>query len=395
MIAKRFTFKRYQLKKEAVRALEQNHPWIFRRWISTAANVFSDGQWLVLYDGHNQIRGYGIYEATGAIAIRVLRYGSEPPNLSYFASQVKLALEKRHELKQTTGAYRAINGESDAFPGIVIDVYGAVAVLQTYCAGADALGRWVMGLVAQQLKLSGCLWKSPQKRLDKSAGQRRLRGTVPDSVGFDEGDMHLCADLSGGQKSGVFLDLRGLRRLVRGLALRGKRVLNLFCYTGTIGLAAEMAGAESIVQVDCSERALEFARRCHTVQSHRHQFIEADIFSWIKELPEEEMYDLIIVDTPALTSQSSQLPQVMKSLANLYQVVAKHVAPSGYLIACDCTSRITREAFQEMLDKQLAASKELGRRRRFRKRRSLPPEIDHQPGFTQADYLKVEVFAKL
>lgn len=389
MKARRFIFRRYQLKKEAVKTVAQGHPWIFRKHMSTACGIFADGQWLALYDGQNNICGYGIYEAEGAIAIRVLKQGANPPDLDWFRSKVLQALGKREALQRSVTGFRAINGESDGLPGIVIDIYGAAGVLQTYSTGTDALGRYAANMVFSELKLKSTMSRSPKRRFGNSERDLRLlRGTLLDSSGFNEEGLKLSADLRGGQKSGVFLDLRGLRRWIRQQDLRGLRVLNLFCYSGTIGLCAEMAGAREIWQADISASALDVALRCHTVKQERHKFICADIFAWIYELPEKEKFDLIVVDTPSLTTKTQQLEHVLRRLQKFYAEVFKHLEPCGRLVACDCTSRISRSTFRKMLDGALANNK-----LKFAHSLSLPPESDHEPSFPEADYLKVEIFA--
>ncbi|MCR5662692.1 MAG: class I SAM-dependent methyltransferase [bacterium] len=379
------------MKKEAVKTVAQGHPWIFRKHMSTACDIFADGQWLALYDGQNNICGYGIYEAEGAIAIRVLKQGANPPDLNWFRSKVLEALGKRQALRQRVTGFRAINGESDGLPGIVIDIYGAAGVLQTYSSGSDALGRYAAGLVFSELKLKSMLSRVPKRRFgNKERGLKLLRGNLIESSGFSEEGLKLSADLRCGQKSGVFLDLRGLRRWIRQQDLKGLRVLNLFCYSGTLGLCAELAGAREIWQADASEAALELAQRCHTVKQERHKFICADIFSWIYELPATERFDLIIVDTPSLTTKTQQLEYVLRRLQKFYAEVSAHLAPGGRLVACDCTSRISRDIFRSMLDGALL-NKKLGLGHAL----SLSPETDHAPSFPEADYLKVEIYASM
>jgi len=382
MRARRFRFRRYQLRKEAVQALREGHPWVFRGALSSAVDAFSDGQWLALVDGQNRRVGHGVYQAEGAVGIRVLRVGENPPDLDWFRRQVDRALERRLELRRGVEGFRALNGESDGLPGVVLDVFGRVGVLQTYFTGVDALGRYAAARVGQALDLVGILWKPPQRRLGGGGSRRILRGRVPDTVAFREDGLQLVADLAGGQKTGMFLDLRGLRRWILGRDLQNRRVLNLFCYTGALGLAAEQAGAREIWQVDASEVALALARHHHTRDLGRHRFLEEDAFDWIQALPGEELFDLVIVDPPALTTRSDQVERVLVRLARLYSRAAAHVAPGGTLVACDCTSRIPRTRFQQMLKRAVP----------LRHRQTLLPEVDHAPRFPEADYLKVEIY---
>src|SRR5688500_12294409 len=149
MVRARRSPQRYQLNKHALAVLATGHPWIFRDHLSSAATALADGQWLRLIDGSNQVVGYGIHESEGAIGIRVLSRGEARPDAAHFAGAVDAALAKREALRGETDAFRAIQGESDGLPAVVIDVFGPVVVVQTYSPGTAALGRWAAARVAR------------------------------------------------------------------------------------------------------------------------------------------------------------------------------------------------------------------------------------------------------
>src|SRR5690606_17779929 len=135
--------RRYQLRKDAVAIIEHGHPWIFREQMSSAAQVFGDGQWLRLVDGENRVVGHGIYESDGAIAIRVLRTGADVPDAAWLRDTLAAALAKRTSLAAQTSGVRLVHGESDGIPAVVVDRFGDVLVVSSYSAGADALARFV------------------------------------------------------------------------------------------------------------------------------------------------------------------------------------------------------------------------------------------------------------
>ena len=140
--------RRYQLKKDAVAILEGGHPWLFRDQMSSAAQVFGDGDWLRLVDGANRVIGYGIYEAEGAIAIRVLRLGEAAPDAAWVRNQLALALGRRNALAARTDAVRLVNGESDGLAAVVVDRFADTIVVASYAAGAEGLARYVGMLLA-------------------------------------------------------------------------------------------------------------------------------------------------------------------------------------------------------------------------------------------------------
>jgi 23S rRNA (cytosine1962-C5)-methyltransferase len=380
-------FRRYQLDKTSLHALDAGHPWIFRRRLSSAATVFSDGDKLKLVDGENRIVGYGIYEAEGAIAIRILSRGSPPPAAAWVQRQVDAALEHRRALRQTTNAMRILHGENDGLPAVALDVYGRVGVLQTYSGGMDAIGRLAARLVRERLELEAVVWKPARRRRTSAHGPsepRVLSGRTPGLVKFREHDIELTVDPMAGQKSGTFLDLRGLRRWVAATDRSGTRVLNLFSYTGGFALAAEAAGATEVWNVDSSHSALDFGAAHHTRDPSRHRWIAADVFNWIRTLSAEETFDLVIVDPPLMTSQRSGVPRALAAYTRLYRAAREHVRSGGSLIACCCTSRITPSAFRSCLDRALGSAFSFVER--------LAPEPDHPVAFAEADYLKILVY---
>jgi 23S rRNA G2069 N7-methylase RlmK/C1962 C5-methylase RlmI len=488
--------RRYQLRKEAVGAA-MHHPWIFRGHMSSAAAALRDGELLRLVDGANRVIGYGLYEATGAIAIRILRRGPVPPDAAWLRDRIAAAVARRAKLAPRSDAIRLIHGESDGIPAVVVDRFGDTLVVSSYAAGADALARYAARVLArgsespiigparhvllrparlrhaaiepdagsidarpphdEDLEPSianaplvepqvgsldtsalpgadqeqasstplvkpraGSLDASPphddreqasstplveshagsldadpphdddrepgssapavEPRSGSAAPARVLRGSPPAIAHITEDGLGFAIDLAAGQKTGAYLDLRGLRREVAAAPLAGARVLNLFAYSGMLGRAAERAGAAAIVQVDASERALAFAAAHHVDDPARHALIAADVFAWLPAFSGEP-FDLVIVDPPAMTSKAAQIPSVLAGYRKLYRAAARHVRPGGALIAACCTSRIERAVFQQTVRDALGPQ--------FTFDHEIPPEADHPVGFTQADYLKI------
>lgn len=381
MKSKRFQPRRYQLKKEGAAVVRQGHPWIFRDKLSSAIEVFEDGQWLQLLDGTNETVGWGLYQAAGGVGIRVLRKGENPPSLEWYRKLVQKAIAQRTPLRRETEAYRVFNGESDKLPGIVLDVYNGYGVLQTYSKGVDSLGRYLAAIAYQELGLKGLLWKTPSKRKDSEPVVRLLRGRLPSLVRFQEGDLKLAADLRSGQKSGTFLDLRGIRRWLAEQPMRGSRVINLFSYTGAIGLACCQGGAREVLNVDAAQASLDFGAKYHDAPAQK--WVCADIFRWIPELPKNDLYDWIIVDPPSMASQMDQVPQALAVYRRIYRQLLPHLKPGGVMIACCCTSRISADRFEQVVRQALGGAKVWQR---------IPMELDHKPGFAEANYLKILVF---
>lgn len=417
--------RRYQLRKDAVAIVLRGHPWIFREQLSSAAGVFHDGDWLRLVDGDNQVVGHGTYEAEGAIAIRVVRTGPDRPDAAWVRSQLTAALRRRTALVARTDGIRLVHGESDGLPAVVVDRFGDTLVVASYSAGTDALARYVACVLGDGAATLARADTDPQavpvtiandlttptstsisaveraERILKVVGPARhvvlrparrrrgpppparvLRGAPPDVVPFVEDGLTFAVDLAAGQKTGAYLDLRGLRATLAGLPLAGARVLNTFAYTGMLGRAAEAAGAAEIVHVDQSESALAFAAAHHVADPAKHRFITADVFQWLPSA--EGSYDLVIVDPPAMTSRKAQVPSVLAAYRKLYKAAARLVRPGGLVVAACCTSRIERSVFHKTVRAALGEG--------FVRELELPPEADHPVGFPQADYLKIALW---
>lgn len=397
--------RRYQLTKQAAAIIARGHPWIFRDQLSSAAGVFRDGDLLSLVDGANRVVGYGIYEAEGAIAIRVLRQGAARPDAAWLRAQLGAALGRRAELAARTDGIRLVHGESDGLPAVVVDRFGDVLVATSYSAGADALTRYAAlvlsspapaaaGTAGTAAGITSAILRPAHRRRAPApapsstpapsaalSGPRAIRGAPPAIAHFTEDGLRFAVDLAAGQKTGTYLDLRGLRRAVAAAPLAGARVLNLFAYTGMLGRAAEAAGAAEIIQVDASERALAFAAAHHVVEPARHRFVTADVLDWLPALPPGDGFDLVIVDPPSMTSRKAQVPAVLAAYRKLYRAAARQVRAGGALVAACCTSRVPRPAFHGVVREALGGG--------FAMERELPPEPDHPVGFPEADYLKI------
>jgi 23S rRNA (cytosine1962-C5)-methyltransferase len=421
--------RRYQLRKEAV-GVVRHHPWLFRDHMSSAASVFGDGDRVRLVDGHNRVIGHGVYAAQGAIAVRVVRLGDAPPDAAWLRGRVAAALARRQtvDLRTASGSaarpdkselsitgtdgIRLVNGESDGVPAVVADRFGDAVVVTCYAAGFDAIARYVARLLgsgaladhaatigrATTLVLRRGHRRVPEAASDlgdpsvapaaeapeDAAAPRALRGALG-VAHFHEDGLTFAVDLAGGQKTGAYLDLRGLRREVAAMPLAGTRVLNLFAYTGMLGRAAEAAGAASIVQVDASAQALAFARAHHVTDPARHELVVADAFAWLPQASPAVPYDLVVIDPPAMTSRAGQVPKVLAAYRTLYRAAARVVAPQGTIVAACCTSRVSRDAFRATVADALHG---------FQHVKDLAVEPDHPATFPQADYLKIGLWRR-
>src|SRR5262245_41633124 len=211
--------RRYQLTKQAAAIIARGHPWIFRDQLSSAARALGDGDWLALFDGANRVVAHGIFEAEGAIAIRVLRRGPERPDAAWLRAQLAAATARRAPLAGTTDGIRLVHGESDGIPAVVVDRFGEALVATSYSAGADALARYAALALGREPGVTSAMVRPAHRRLARAGApggglSTRVRGTPPAIAHFTEGGLTFAVHLLEGQKTGTYLDLRGLRRAV-------------------------------------------------------------------------------------------------------------------------------------------------------------------------------------
>jgi 23S rRNA (cytosine1962-C5)-methyltransferase len=382
----RFTPRRYQLNKQAAQVAKSGHPWIFRKQLSSAAAIFKDGQWLQLVGHDNEVIGYGIYQQHGLQGIRILKRGKDAPSKIWLKTELVKALGKREKLVSSTNAYRVLHGENDGFPGIVFDVYTDVGVLQTYSTSVDVFGRFCAAVLRDKMQLKGVLWKFPKRRAGKApeVTERVLFGKVPEVIDFKEGSLQFSVDLRRGQKSGSFLDLRGLRRWLAKQSLKDKTVLNLFSYTGMLGLCAHSAGATKVINVDDSAAALAFGEKHHSGAGI--EWRRSDIFAELQNQDKSPLYDVIVCDPPLVAANQEGVAAALDGYRRIFTAASKQVKPGGYLICCCCTSRISRGRFLEFTGALFA--------RKFSLSGNLSPEIDHPSAFDEGDYLKILIYKK-
>ena len=329
---------RYQLSKHASYAVKHGHPWIFRSNLSSAIDVFGSGQHLFLVDGDNKNLGFGVFDKHGKIGIRVFSYEHDQSiSEDFFTKKILKAYQKRLELKLRTNAFRIIHGEADRLPGIILDCYDGHGILQLY---SSSLLPWLDVLkasIAKTLPLSSLTLHKPRRFQGEEFGDKILFGEKPDIIEINELEDGFGVSLSEGQKGGMFLDLRPVRELIRK-EIRGKRMLNLFCHSGTASVVAKSVGFTSTVNIDMDDTGLMLAKKM--LGTEENEFISTDLF---KSFPDDlnGPFDFILIDPPLLGSKTSQLPIIEHAYQKLIRKTLPLLSGKGTLVICSCTRVVT------------------------------------------------------
>ena len=345
------------------------HPWVFSEAIDKQASAIGeleDGALVQVHDARRNNLGIGTWNSLTSIAIRLLSREKERMIDQDFFVEQFLSLErwKLPRLPSQTNGYRLVHAEADGLPGLIVDRYENVFVFQLHTAGMDRLRAEIIAGLEQAFQPTAIVERSDLdvRRIEglKDAPitvhlDRREDKNLPLLVPFQEYGFTFTADVLKGQKTGFFLDQREARHAVHDLA-KGRRVLNLFGYTGAFSIHAAKGGADFVATVDVSRTALETSERQFTLNhldpadESRHLFLEADVFDLLREqeIPGAP-YDLIICDPPALAKSSKHLPQALRAYTDLNTACLQQLHPGGILVTSSCSGRLEPEDFRTML----------------------------------------------
>lgn len=375
----------------------RRHPWLFSGGVASAEGDGSDGLAEVL-DASGRPLARGLYSPDSQILARLWTFDGRAVDAALFRERFEAARALRREIvpPETTG-YRAINSEGDLCPGVLLDVYGDAAVLELTTSGAEAR-REEIEAAAREIfapgrlvvrETGGARDRGENKRAPSSPVGGRGQGEGGDGrVPFLENGLRFFADLSGGQKTGFFLDQRENRSRVRGLA-RGRTVLNLFSYTGAFSIAALAGGASRAVDVDSSGAALALAREQRTANglaSADEDFVEADVFDELRHRVQgSERWDLVVCDPPAFAKKRADVDRAARGYKDVNRLAMQLVAPGGWLLTCSCSGLVDADLFQKIV---FGASLDAARSFSIAARQGAGPDHPVSIDCPEGEYLK-------
>jgi 23S rRNA (cytosine1962-C5)-methyltransferase len=338
-----------QVSADLASALANGHPWIYRDHLPQALDV-EPGTWVRIVSGGWS--GIGICDPGSALAVRM--YSREQvPDAAWFSASVQRAKRRRAPLLEdgATTAYRLLNGEGDGLPGIVVDVYGPIAVLRLDSAVLVKLVPWIVDAVQSHVEVKGICQKT-------TAGLEILSGRPPpDRLVVSEHGLRFFADIGSGQKTGLFLDHRENRQAVERWA-RDKTVLNLFSYTGGFSLYAARGGARRVTSVDRAPDAMARARdnvELNGFDPEIFEFVTGDAMLHLEQLGREgKRFDIVISDPPSFARNRMQRQRALRAYERLHTLALGVLAPGGLFAAASCTSQVDSEAFKATVAKAAA-----------------------------------------
>lgn len=348
----------FKLKRGKEESLLRKHPWVFSGAIHSATGEVEEGEIVdvVTTDGTFIARGHS---AMGSIAIRVLTFTDEDLDQPWWNRQVAKAATMRDALglpNAQTNCYRLIHGEGDNLPGLVVDIYGATAVVQCHSVGMY-MEREKINMALQTVlvdKLQAVYDKSSttlpaQSQLTTHDGYLYKSDVYDKSTPSYENGHQFLANWEEGQKTGFFLDQRDNRALV-GRYSHSRRVLNTFCYTGGFSVYALANGATLCDSVDSSEKAIRLCSSNIELSKPTvpHREIAGDAMDFIRDMPADS-YDMIILDPPAFAKHHKVLGNALQGYKKLNAKAIEKIAPGGILFTFSCSQAVSREQFRTIV----------------------------------------------
>ncbi len=385
------------LKPRREESLLRYHPWVFSGAIAQVIGHPAEGDLVAVQSADGQLLACGHYQI-GSISVRILSF-DEDPTLPDFWYKMLLRAYRLREAYGLTGSaqtncYRLVHGEGDGLPGLIVDYYDGVCVLQAHSVGMfrakNAIADALRELYGDRLK---AVYDKSSGTAPFKAGLELVDGYLYRADGFSaneqavlENGNRFLVNWQEGQKTGFFLDQRENRARVGALA-RGRRVLNLFCYTGGFSIYALAGGAEHVDSVDSSQRAMDMVDRnvaLNGFPADRHTSYCADAIDFVKNVP-DGAYDLMIVDPPAFAKHRGALKNALRAYQRLNAAAIAKVAPGGFVFTFSCSQVVDKEAFALAV---FSAAAETGRSVRILDRLNQPADHSVNIYHPEGEYLK-------
>jgi 23S rRNA (cytosine1962-C5)-methyltransferase len=380
------------LKKKADRRLRRGHLWVFSNEIADppVAQLVA-GSIHEIQDAAGEFLGMVYANPASLITARILSHKKVQIDEAFLEQRIGAALERRQRLFPERDFYRLIFGEADLLPGLIVDRYGTVLVVQSLTAGMDALIEDVLAVLVRYLSPEGIYLRndSPSRVLEGLSQEKHIAyGSIPDSVIISSSGLRFLVDVADGQKTGFFLDQEANRPLMKQYVFPGAKVLDLFCYAGAWGLHAAAAGAAEVTGVDSSPGAIQLAESNAALNGMEDRFhaVRHNALEFLKR--SHETWDVVILDPPAFIKSRSQIKEGQKGYIDFNRRALTKLNPGGILFTCSCSHHLDAQTFEETV---AIAARQSGKELRILDTRGQGPDHPFLLSMPETRYLKVIV----
>ena len=379
------------LQQKSERRVLGGHPWVFSNEIAALEGLCEPGCSCQIYSAAGKFLGVGYYNPHTLIAARILsREPADIDSTTFYHERIAAALAYRGRLYPELDAYRIVYGESDRLPGLVIDRYADVISLQLLSQGMDRRRELIVSTLQQLLEPVAIVARNDAGVRELEGLPRQvelLAGQLPEQLIIGENGFKFKVDIMGGQKTGAFLDQKENHRALQG-RVAGRRVLDLFCYSGSWSIHAAGYGAATVTGCDISPAAITLAKE----NAHLNQvesicnFQSADAFELLKQFQRErQRFDAIILDPPAFVKSKKKLAEAVRGYLTINRRALELLEPGGYIFTCSCSYHLGRELFLDTLRK---AAEQAGRQLRLVEVRGQAYDHPVLLACPETDYLK-------
>lgn len=344
------------LRSGREKSLLRRHPWIFSGAVQHVDGEPAPGETVDILSSNRDFLARAAYSPTSQIRARAWTFEDEQVDREFFRKRIRSAIQTRDATARDTTAYRLIYAESDGIPGLIVDRYGDVLVLQSLTAGSEFWKETLADLILEGTGLSTLYERSDADVRELEGLEPRiglLRGHLSSFLfSITEHNLKFNVNLESGHKTGFYLDQRANHLRVRDLA-KDKDVLDGFCYTGGFTVNALAGGAKSVLSVDSSAEALELCREnvaLNNLDATRHSTLEGDVFQLLRRFRDEDRsFDLIVLDPPKFAPTAAQAERAARGYKDINLLAFKLLRPGGTLVTFSCSGGIDAGLFQKII----------------------------------------------
>lgn len=376
------------------KSLLRKHPWIFSKAVERTEGRCHHGDTVDVYSADNQWLGRGAFSPDSQIRVRIWTFDkSQSIDNAFFTQRIQTAIAAREHLvtHARTNAYRVIAAESDGLPGITIDKYDDVLVLQLLSAGAEKHRDkiiWSLNKCFPEHRIYDRSDVDVRKKEGLEPIKGPIQGEVITPVTIIENDVSIIVDIENGHKTGFYLDQRD-NRYISAQYMKNADVLNCFCYTGTFATYALKYGARQVTNVDVSQPALDIAKThiaLNELDISQARFIKQDVFELLRDYAHsDKMFDHIVLDPPKFVDSKSSLNRAARGYKDINLYAMKSIRSGGYLSTFSCSGLMSSDLFQKIVSD---AALDAGREVRIIKRYSQASDHPVATNFPEGYYLK-------
>jgi 23S rRNA (cytosine1962-C5)-methyltransferase len=346
------------LKAGREKSLLRRHPWIFSGAVQHVDSDIAPGETVEVLSSDRQFLARAAYSPFSQIRARIWTFEEEPIDKEFLRKRIRSAIQSREVwgLRRDTDSYRLIYAESDNLPGMIVDRYGDVLVLQSLTAGSEFWKETIADILLEETGLATIYERSDAdvrglEGLESRAGV--LRGILPQlPITIHENNLIFNVNFAAGHKTGFYLDQRRNRLRVRQMA-KDKELLDCFCYTGGFSVNALSGGAKSVLSVDSSADALTLCREnvsLNQLPAERHTTLEGDVFYLLRRFRDEgRAFDMIILDPPKFAPTAAQAEKAARGYKDINLFAFKLLRPGGLLVTFSCSGGVDAALFQKII----------------------------------------------